>query len=194
MLRAYFYWHDWDDLGRYFTVWGGGNPAIWWAALVAIICAGVRAVRRDRLAWSFLAIGYVMYMAMWIPVQRALYIYSYMPALYLGMLALAGLLDACWRGTAQLWEQSAILAPVFAVYLLGFGYLFGAIASSVTLVAYGALLGRGRWPGRFVCAIVTATSVVVFLYFLPLWIPLATTQEAQNARVWLHQAGLADWM
>ena len=193
MLRPYKYWQRPDDMGTYLTIWGGGNPAIWWAALLAIGPCTVRAVRGDGVSWSFLCIGFLIYVAMWIPIHRALYIYSYMPALYLGILALAGLLDECWKGTARIWEQAAILVPVFAVSLLGLGYLYGAIASILTLVGYVALLGRSKWPGRFACGIFVTTSIAVFLYFLPIWIPTSLTKQGVEARMWLNGVGLGNW-
>ena len=41
----------------------------------------------------FVAAGYIANLAMWIPIRRYLFIYSYMPALYFGLLALAGALE-----------------------------------------------------------------------------------------------------
>jgi dolichyl-phosphate-mannose--protein O-mannosyl transferase len=194
MLRSYKLWQQPDDEGMYLAIWGGGNPAIWWAALVAIVVAGIRAVREGGAAWNFLSIGYLAYLAMFIPVDRAVYLYSYMPALYLAILALAGLLDGCWKGTARVWEQGVLLLPVVAVSLLGLGYLYGAIASSLTLAGYITLLSRGTWPGRFVCAIFLATSIAVFLYFVPLWIPTPLTKGGLDARMWFNNAGLGNWI
>jgi dolichyl-phosphate-mannose--protein O-mannosyl transferase len=194
LWRAYRYSQEQDDLGNFLAVWGGGNPAIWWAALVAIILAAIRAWRRDGIAWTFLVIGYLLYMAMWIPVHRALYVYSYMPAYYLGILALAGLLDACWSGTAAQWEQAAILLPVFAVSIFGLGYLYGAIASSLVLGGYAVLVLRGNWAGRYVCTVFLAASVIVFFYFLPLWIPSPLSESAIEARMWFNTVGIGNWM
>jgi dolichyl-phosphate-mannose-protein mannosyltransferase len=194
MLRAYNYAQQQDDLGNYITVWGGGNPAIWWAVVPAIVLAAIRAIRRDGVAWSFLVIGYLMYTAMWIPVPRAVYLYSYLPAYYLGILALAGLLDACWMGTAALWEQAAILLPVVAVSLLGLGYVYGAIASVVVVGSYAALAALGKSSGRMVCAVFVGAGIVVFIYFLPLWIPYPMTLNQVGYRMWLNTAGLGDWL
>ncbi len=193
LLHPYRMWQTMDNTGMYLALWGGGNPAIWWAALVAIVLSGIRALQREGIAWSFFVIGYLMYMAMWVPVHRALYLYCYMPALYLGILAVAGLLDACWQGTARRWEESAILLPIFAVCLLGLGYLYGAIASIVILGGYLALMRRGNWSGRFTCTIFVASSIIVFLYYLPLWLPLPLSEAAVNARFWLSRPGVADW-
>ncbi len=194
LLRPYRIWQQLDDLGRYLALWGGGNPAVWWGALVAIVLAGVRALRGGGVVWSFLAIGYLLYTAMWIPVPRALYLYSYLPAYYLGVLALGGLLAACWRGRAELWEQVSIMLPVFAVSFLGFGVTLGTIASILVLGGFVALVRlRADWAGKFVCGIFVITTLAVFVYFLPLWIPLPLSKEGVDARMWLNNVGLGDW-
>jgi dolichyl-phosphate-mannose-protein mannosyltransferase len=193
MLHPYKLWQQPDDYGMLMVEWGGGNPALWWAALVAIILGGIRALRSSRLSWKFLSIGYLVYLAMWIPVHRAVYLYSYMPALYLAILALAGLLDDCWKGAAKVWEQAVLLLPVFAAGLLGLGYLYGGIVSALVLAGYLLLVRRGLRSGRLVCAMVVATSLAVFLFFLPFWIPLALQDTGVEARMWLDNVGLGSW-
>ena len=198
MWRPYRYSRQQDDLGNFIIVWGGGNPAIWWAALVAIILGGIRAWRREGIAWTFLVVGYLLYMAMWIPIHRALYVYSYMPAYYLGILALAAMLDACWCETAARWEEAALLLPVIAVSIFGLGYVYGGIASSLVLASFAILVLRGNsrtnWAGRFVCTIFLAASIVTFFYFLPLWIPSPLSESAIEARMWFNTVGIGNWM
>ncbi len=193
MLRAYKLWQAPDDRGTLLVIWGGGNAAIWWAALVAIILGLVRALRGGGTAWNFLSIGYLAYLGMFVPIHRSVYLYSYMPALYLGIIALAALLDACWKETAQVWEQGALLFPVFAVAILGLGSLAGGIAAGVIAALYVALAVLRKWRGKFVCAVVVATSIVVFLYFVPMWIPLPMTKDAIDAYLWFNDAGLGNW-
>jgi len=193
LLRPYKYWQKMDDYGMYLALWGGGNPAIWWAALVAIVIAGIRAVQRYGIAWAFLSVGYLLYMAMWIPVHRALYLYCYMPAFYLGILALAGVLDSCWRETARIWEQLALLLPVVTVSLLGMGYLYGAIASVLCIGGFLALRLFSNWSGKYVTTVVVVTSIAVFLFYLPMWLPLPLTESGVQARIWLDQSDLVSW-
>ncbi len=193
MLRAYKLWQAPDDMGMYLTTWGGGNPAIWWAALVAFVLGGIRAVRGGGLSWIFLTIGYLAYLGMFIPVHRSVYLYSYMPALYLGIIAMAGLLDECWKETAPGWEQAPLLLPVFAVSLLGLGYLSGSIVTGSTVAGFSALTWIGKWRGKFVCMVFLAASIAVFFYFLPLWIPQPMTTDAIDARMWFSNAGLGNW-
>ena len=193
MLRAYKEWQQPDDMGMYLTVWGGGNAAIWWAAGIAIILAAIRALRGGGLTWKFIAIGYLAYLGMFVPVRRSVYLYSYMPALYLGILALAALLDECWKETARLWEQAALLIPLIAVSLLGLGYVEGAIASGIGVITYGALAWRGKWPGKFVCAVFLVSAAAVFVYFLPMWIPMSMTLDGMDAHMWFSRGGLINW-
>ena len=180
MLRAYKLWQQPDDEGMLLAIWGGGNPAIWWAAFAAFVLASIRAVRGGGRSWNFISIGFLAYLGMFVPVHRSVYLYSYLPSLYLGILALAGLLDACWKETAQAWEQLAILLPVFAAALLGMGYLYGGIVTGAIIVGYAALVWFGRWHGKFVCATFICASAVVFLYFLPMWIPQPMTESAHR--------------
>jgi dolichyl-phosphate-mannose-protein mannosyltransferase len=194
LLRPYLLWTGRDDYGRVETIWGGGNPVIWWGALVAIVLCAVRAVRRDGTAWIFLSLGYLMYSAMWIPIHRALYVYSYLPALYLGVLALGGMLDLCWNGKARAWEEIAILIPAFAACFLGLGYLTGAIASLVTLSIQLALVKQTAWSGRFTVAVFLSASIAVFFYFLPLWLASPLSSEAFIARMWFNHAHLGNWI
>jgi dolichyl-phosphate-mannose--protein O-mannosyl transferase len=193
MLRAYRLWQAPDDEGMFLAIWGGGNAAVWWAALVAIILGMIRAVRGGGLAWNFLSIGYLAYLGIFVPIHRSVYLYSYLPALYLGILALAALLDACWKETAQIGEQMPLLLPVFAVSVLGLGYLEGTIVSAVIGAVYVFLALLGKWRGKFVCATVMIASIAVFLYFVPMWISLPMTKDAMDARMWFNDAGLGNW-
>jgi dolichyl-phosphate-mannose-protein mannosyltransferase len=194
LFHPYAYWNGHDDLGRVETIWGGGSPAIWWGALVAIFLATIRALRRQGIGWIFLSLGYFTYTAMWVPIHRSLYIYSYLPALYVGVLAMAGMIDLCWKGKALVWEQIAMLLPVFAVSLFGLGWTTGAIVSAVTAAIWLALLRRAEWAGRFTAAIVLMAVVVVFFYFAPLWLMLPVSRHSFEARMWFNEAGVGNWL
>ena len=36
MLRPIAYWQNFPPQGKVATIWGGGNPLLWWSALTAI--------------------------------------------------------------------------------------------------------------------------------------------------------------
>ena len=106
MLRPIAYWQDFPPNGNIVaTIWGGGNPASWWGALTAIIIVAFQAIERRSLPRAFLVICYFAYLGMWIPIGRTLFLYHYMPAEYVGYIALAAVLAECWEGKALLAEK-----------------------------------------------------------------------------------------
>ena len=193
MLRPYKYWGESIGPGQAREIWGGGNPAVWWGALVAIGLAAVRALRRGGRSWWFLATGYLAYTAMWAPIRRVLYLYSYMPALFLAILALAGMLDYCWRERAQWWEQVALILPTVAVGFFGLGWPAGGSCAVFVAISYLVMRTKARAGGRFVCVLFVSTAVIMFFYFLPIWIALPISKDQIAARMWLHGASVANW-
>lgn len=193
MLRAYKYWSQPLGHGQAREIWGGGNPAIWWGSLVAFGLALGRTLRRGGWSWCFLACGYLAYTAMWVPIRRVLYLYSYMPALFLAILALAGMLDCCWRERSHWWEQLALLLPIAAVGFLGLGPLPGALCATVLAISYSIMQIRLQAGGRFVCTLFVATTVILFFYFWPIWTALPVSRDQIAARMWLQGGRLANW-
>ena len=195
LLHPYAYWKK--DLlnGTVEVMWCGGNPLLWWAVLPAILIAFIRGYEQRSMTWTFLAAGYVAYFAMWIPVRRYLFIYSYMPAFYLGLLALAGALGECWNGSARRWEHLALSAPVVLCLFLAFGLIWGGLATCLISIVYLILTRRseGR-DGKFVFLIFLFGTVLVFTYFLPFWIGVPISEAAYTARMWLHGTGRASWL
>ena len=194
LLRPILYWNETDPLtipdAGVASIRTLGNPIIWWAVVVAIPLAAIKAVRRSCSALAFLVSGYALYIAMWIPVGRYKFIYYYLPALYLGILALAGVLDECWWGNAEAWEQAALLLVLLPSLVLGLGIGFGLSAAAAIAVSFSFLLRKGRQhSGRFVCNLYVAAVVVGFIYFLPLWTGIPLTPAGFRARMWL-----AGWM
>jgi dolichyl-phosphate-mannose-protein mannosyltransferase len=194
LLRPILYWKETDPLiipdAGVASIRALGNPIIWWAVVIAIPLAAIKAVRRSCSALAFLVSGYALYIAMWIPVGRYKFIYYYLPALYLGILALAGVLDECWWGNAEAWEQAALLLVLLPSLVLGLGIGFGLSAAAAIAVSFSFLLRKGRQhSGRFVCNLYVAAVVVGFIYFLPLWTGIPLTPAGFRARMWL-----AGWM
>lgn len=195
MLRPIAYWQDFPPNGNIVaTIWGGGNPASWWGALTAIIIVGFQALERRSLPRTFLAIGYVAYLGMWIPIGRTLFLYHYMPAVYLGYLALAAVLTDCWEGRAALFEKVAILLTLVPALLLGFGVGVGIVLSLAMLLTYLALLGNEGYDGKFVCGLFVGAVVVLFLYYVPIWLALPIQRSGYYARMWLQGPGLRSWI
>jgi dolichyl-phosphate-mannose--protein O-mannosyl transferase len=176
------------------VIWCGGNPLLWWAILPAILISFVHAYTQKNLSWIFLSAGYLAYLAMWIPLRRYIFIYSYMPAQYLGLLALAGALDQCWMGSARCWEQLILLAPVVICLILAFGVQWGVmIACSIAIVyLFLAHSPEGR-DAKFVCLTFASATLWFCVYFFPLWTCIPLSQAGYTARMWLRGPGLVNW-
>ncbi len=195
LLRPYAYWKQVGPSGRVWVVWCGGNPAVWWGILVAVPIAALRIRWRSDLAWAFVALGYVAHLAMWIPIRRYIFIYDYMPALYLGLLALAAVLARCWDGSARRWEQLVLLMSLGPVLVLCFGGRIAAIAILAIAITHLLLVQSGSdRSGKFTCAVFVCTAITVFIYFFPLWTCMPITQAGYDARMWLRGPGLVNWI
>jgi dolichyl-phosphate-mannose-protein mannosyltransferase len=195
LLHPYPYWKK--DLlnGAAEAIFCGGNPLLWWAVPPAILIALVRGYTQKSMAWMFLAAGYMANLAMWIPLRRYVFIYSYMPALYFGLLALAGALKECWNGGARRWEHIVLLAPLLPCLILGLGVVWGGFAACSISIVY--LLMRRRpegYDGKFVCLIFMSATLLLFAYFFPLWMGIPLSEAGYTARIWLHGQGLASWI
>jgi dolichyl-phosphate-mannose-protein mannosyltransferase len=180
--------------GAFPSIRGIGNPILWWGALMSMVLIARQSVTRKNVVLAFLVAGYLLYLAMWIPIRRFQFIYYYMPALYLGFLALAAMLAECWEGATRKWEEGALLIAASPALILGLGTLIGAIAIAAVAIAYAALLRiREKNTGPMVCVLYLGGALVLFVYFLPLLIGLPLTPEQFNARMWLRGPGLPNW-
>ncbi|MFI5352339.1 MAG: phospholipid carrier-dependent glycosyltransferase [Candidatus Binatales bacterium] len=198
MLRPMRYWTQEDTLALpgadVSSIRGIGNPIVWWAVVVAVPIVAGEAIRRKSMPRAFLVLGYITYLAMWIPISRYKFTYYYMPALYLGVLSLAVLLAECWEGEARSFAQVALLAAMAPSMILGLGTGPGLAAAAATAGGYVlALRSSRRHAGRFVCACYAAATLIAFVYFLPLWTGTPISPAALQARLWFHGPGLANW-
>jgi len=119
MLRPVAYWQNFPTHGNVALIWGGGNPLTWWAVVPAMAVTGVRAVERPNFARVFMVIGFLAYYLIWIPIGRILFLYHYLPSLYIGYLALAAILADMWDGQAEMWESFALLLSMMPVLIVG---------------------------------------------------------------------------
>ena len=194
MLRPVAYWQNFPKEGNVSTVWGGGNPILWWGALTAITITAVRALERPSVSRIFLVAGYLGYVLMWVWIGRTLFLYHYMPAVYLGYVALAGLIADCWEGRAELWEHLALLLTMVPVYLFGLGGGWGIAAFLATMAAYAACFARPGYAGKFVAAAFVTCALILFVYFFPVWVGMPIAREGYYARMWLQGPGLRNWI
>ncbi|MGA2412558.1 MAG: hypothetical protein ABSG46_19510, partial [Candidatus Binataceae bacterium] len=211
MLRPVAYWQNFPPVGEVSTIWGAGNPILWWAVIPAITITAVRALERPTLVRGFLVIGYLGYFVIWIPITRILFLYHYMPSVYLGYLALASVLADFWAGDAEAWETAALLFTLTPATIVGIGHmaftlkptwlpegareLAGSPFVAILVGGYIATLGNMRRNSRFVCVAFLGTALLVFLYFLPLWLGTPISRDGYYARMWLEESNsLRNWI
>ncbi|HUA34799.1 MAG TPA: phospholipid carrier-dependent glycosyltransferase [Candidatus Binataceae bacterium] len=195
MLRPIAYWQNFPASGPVVaTIWGGGNPLIWWGALTGITITAVHAIERPSLARWFLVIGYLSYIVIWIPIGRTLFLYHYMASVYLGYVALALVLAGCWEGRGDPFEHSALMLTMFAALLLGLGYIAGMLSALAIVGIYVYLLIYTDYAGKYVAALFVAGAVVLFIYFYPVWTGMPIERSGYYTRMWLQQSGLRNWI
>jgi len=197
MLRPVAYWQDFPPTGDVATIWGGGNPAIWWGALTAVSIVGFQAWERRSLVRAFIAVGYLAYLVIWIPnmlVGRTLFLYHYMPAVYLGFLALAVVLFECWEGRAMLVEQAAMLLTLLPVFLLGLGPAVGIAGFIAIVIIWVELLRRTDYAGKWVCATFVTVALALFIYFFPVWTGMRIERAGYYTRMWLQGSHIGSWI
>ena len=211
MLRPVAYWQNFPPTGDVVsTIWGAGNPILWWGVIPAMAIMAVRALERPTMVRVFIVVGYLGYYVIWIPITRILFLYHYMPSIYLGYLALAWVLADFWIGEAEVWETAAILLTLIPAAVVGIGHMaitlkFSFIPEGLRelagiplviglVIAYLATLGDMRRNGRFVCGVFLGVALIAFFYFLPVWLGTPISRAGYYARMWLEGPGLRNWI
>jgi dolichyl-phosphate-mannose-protein mannosyltransferase len=210
MLRPVAYWQNFPDKGDVATIWGAGNPILWWAVIPAMTITAVRAIERPDLTRTFLVIGYLANFVIWIPIGRILFLYHYMPSIFLGYVALAAVLADFWEGKCELWETFAVLLTMLPALAVGLGHMAVALKPGfipesmlpavglpfVLLLTFAwiPLRKRPQLSGRFVCVAFLVCAFGIFIYYLPVWIALPIARAGYYARMWLEGPGLRNWI
>jgi dolichyl-phosphate-mannose--protein O-mannosyl transferase/Gpi18-like mannosyltransferase len=209
MLRPVAYWQNFPPQGDVSTIWGAGNPVTWWAVIPAMTIMAVRATERPDLTRMFTVIAYLAYLVMWIPVSRILFLYHYMPSVYIGYLVLGGILADFWNGQTEFWESFAILITLFPALIVGLGHMavvlrpafipaqwrsMAGLPMVVTLVLAYLVAFRFHHAYRFVTCVFLILATLTFIYFLPLWIGTPITRSGYYARMWIEGPGLRNWI
>jgi Gpi18-like mannosyltransferase/predicted membrane-bound dolichyl-phosphate-mannose-protein mannosyltransferase len=194
MLRPIAYWQNFPQTGPVATIWGGGNPLLWWGALTAITIMLVRAIEVPTMPKWFVVIGYVAYLAIWTPIGRTLFLYHYMPAVYMGYLALAMVLAGCWEGRSEPWEHAALLLTIAPALILGLGFAVGTFAVIAIAIGYVYTLVETDYAGKYVCGLFVAGALILFVYYYPVWTAMKIERSGYYARMWLSGTGLRNWI
>jgi Gpi18-like mannosyltransferase/predicted membrane-bound dolichyl-phosphate-mannose-protein mannosyltransferase len=206
MLRPIAYWQNFPPQGEVATIWGGGNPLLWWGALTAVTITAVRALERPNPARAFLVFGYLGYLVIWIPVGRTLFLYHYMPSVYLGYLALAAIVADAWRGEAEMWECAALLVTTVPACVLGLDFWVGLLAAvAMMLLALYLIVAEvtpdtvadmapARWAPRLVAVVFLTVAAILFVYYFPIWTGISIDRAGYYQRMWLRGPGLRNWI
>jgi len=194
MLRPIAYWQSFPKTGDVQTVWGGGNPILWWGALTAITITAVRAIERPSLTRSFLVIGYLSYWLIWAWIGRTLFLYHYMASVYFGYLALSILLADCFKDRAEPWETLALMLTMTPVFFLGLPPTWAWLTFIVAVGAYIFFLLSTPYAGRYVASVFVAAALILFVYYFPIWVGMPISRDGYYARMWLQAGGLRNWI
>ena len=210
MLRPVAYWQDFHDQGPVATIWGAGNPLLWWGVIPAMAITAVRAIERPDLTRAFIVIGYLANYVIWIPIGRILFLYHYMPSVYIGYLALGAVMADFWDGNCELWETLAMVLTILPALAVGLGHIAVQLKPSfipenlrpatglpfVLLLTFTwlPLCGRPKHSGRLVCVAFFACAFALFIYYLPVWLGLPIERAGYYARMWFEGPGLRNWI
>jgi len=179
--------------GKVASIWFGANPVLCWEALAGLLLISARLLRRAQLMSAFLVIGYLAYLLMLVPVGRALYVYMYMPSLYLGYVALASLVADCWNERATTSEQAVLMLGLVPSFLLGLGIVVGTVCFLGLFAGFATVLRYYKSAGKVVFVSFLLSVLVAFVYFSPVWAGVPVTRAGWQARMWLRGPGICDW-
>jgi len=193
MLHPFIYWQRTTPDRSLATVWFASNPILCWSALGAIAVTILRLFRRPTFTNVFVVAGYIGFLAIYMPVSRTLYEYHYMPALYFGYLALAGILARCWRGETTRFEQFIMLLALVPAAELGLGFIGGSIALASLFAAWSLSFRNRGLSAQLVCVSCATAAFAAFIYFAPLYFAMPISPAAFQSRMWMRGPGAADW-
>jgi Gpi18-like mannosyltransferase/predicted membrane-bound dolichyl-phosphate-mannose-protein mannosyltransferase len=93
---VWFYSHSFD-FERIAVTYNGGNPALFWASVPAVVATLLLAWRRRSWALLLVAAAFAFQFVPWARVERATFQYHYLTAVLFGFIAIAYVLDEILR-------------------------------------------------------------------------------------------------
>jgi hypothetical protein len=93
---VWFYSHSFD-FERIAVTYNGGNPALFWASVPAVVVSLLLAWRRRSWALLLVAAAFAFQFVPWARVERATFQYHYLTAVLFGFVAIAYVLDEILR-------------------------------------------------------------------------------------------------
>jgi dolichyl-phosphate-mannose--protein O-mannosyl transferase len=118
VARGVWYYVD-KELGLVATVFGNGNPLLYWPMVVAVAWVAIDWWGRRPIAWLILVVGFFGQWLPWALSPRGTFVYHFLPVVPLGCLALAVIITGAWRdggfrrGAAAIYVAAIIATFVF---------------------------------------------------------------------------------
>jgi len=193
ILSPMTYWRQTFDGGQIGVVIAGGNPVLWFGALVAIVTTAVRLLSRTSIAGAFLVAGYLGLWIAWFPIAGNTFVYDFMPPLYLGYLALAAVLAESWLGRSRRWEQAALMLALAAPLVLMLGAVLGTIGFLLLAAVWIATALCSAYAGKFVSVSFLASALIASAWFLPMRLGLSISADGYQARTVVDQPAPPTW-
>jgi len=211
MLRPVAYWQDFPPTGNIVaTIWGAGNPLTWWGVIPAMTITAVRGLERPSIDRTFIVVAFLAYYVIWIPIGRILFLYHYMPSVYIGYLALGAVLADLYFDKSEFWESFVILFTICVAAIVGLGHMCGVYdpgwfprnlqlaaglpVAAVLVAVYFLLILKSRNASHFVFFAFVGASLLLFLYYLPIWLGTPVARQGYYARMWFEGPGLRNWI
>ncbi len=182
-----------NDAGS--MIYDGGNPALWWMAIVAMAFVCWQAFKRRSLALTLIAVAFFWQWLSWARIDRAAFQYHFYTALPFFLLALAYFLAELWHGPsrrtwllARVAAAAALLFPA-AVWLLK--YPLCGLARVNTADYFGnTICGTGTGDVRvetrvLLIAIVLVAALASLVYLL--WRIERRQNAGHDDNLWILQ-------
>ena len=166
----------------------------WWGALTAIIIVGfpgsgaaqpAALLSRHRLSQLPLDLAWI---------GRTLFLYHYMAGGLLRIRSAGGVARRMLKERAEPWEHFALLLTMTPVFFLGMPATWAWISFIVVIGAYCVFLLKNPYAGRSSPASSVLVSLVLFVYYFPIWVGMPISRSGYYARMWLQAAVPRSWI
>ncbi|HEX7498326.1 MAG TPA: hypothetical protein VF344_07685, partial [Candidatus Limnocylindrales bacterium] len=149
-----------DVPGAFSWIHDGGNPALWWMAIVGVAFVSWQAFKRRSLALGLVVVAFFWQWLSWSRIDRAAFQYHFYTALPFFLLALAYFLAELWHGPSR---RTWLLARVAGAAAL--------LTPGVLWLLKPGLCGLARvdstdYYGNTVCGTATGDVVITTRIFL----------------------------
>jgi len=149
-----------DVPGVFSWIHDGGNPALWWMAIVGVAFVSWQALKRRSLALGLVAVAFFWQWLSWSRIDRAAFQYHFYTALPFFLLALAYFLAELWHGPSRRTWLLARVAGTAALLMPGVLWLLKPALCGL------ARVDSAEYYGSTVCGTGTGDVVITTRIFL----------------------------